>query len=225
MKAGVDIFTQASFKGEKSSYGVGSYEFHESFTQQELIGRTFYIIQSQSKDGKRYALDKSGDDNAGATFHLWEWSKDNWNQIFTMLSNGCIKNVKTGLVMDVSGGNFKDGVSIISYPQNNGENQLWTYDSSMKMLKLKNKPFALNLHNNELKNGGKINIWTLDGHESQKWDIQLCDIKDGFRARETFALRFYNPVAALNDGHEAFNRYFALSGYISLTERGAIRWS
>lgn len=208
MNPKVEIFAEKKFKGKNTFYSEGTHEMKETFTQQELIGRTFYIILSQTKDGKKFALDKSGSDESAAKYHLWQWEKDNLNQIFTMLSNGTIKNVKNGLAMDVVGGEFKDGTLIQNYPQNNTEAQLWSYDSNTKMLKAKNKPFVLNLHNNEIKNDGKINIWSPNGHESQMWNIQLCEIKDNFNARERFALRFYNPVPSFNEKQEAYDSRF-----------------
>lgn len=208
MKPKVEIFPEKDFKGTSKFYNEGTFDNKESFTQNDLVGRTFYIILTQTKNGTKYALDKSGTDTTGGKYHLWTWSKDNLNQIFTMTPNGTIKNIKNDLAMDVINGTFKDGNGIQNYPSNNTDAQLWTYDSNTRMVRLKNKPYTLNLHNNEVKDGGTINIWTPNGSVSQMWSIQLCDIKDNFGLGERFALRFYNPVPSFNGKTEQFNSRF-----------------
>ena len=214
----VDFFSEPDFKGKQlTSTAFGKYKFaypdkKESFTQQELIGRTFYLIQVNNANGKEWALDNGGSNKQGGLFHLWEWSKDNINQIFTMLPNGVIKCMGNTMTMDVIGGNFKNGTRLHLYPQNNTDAQLWTYDSNTRMLKLKNRNFCLNLHNYEFKNGAILNIWEPNGHESQMWTVKLCEIKDGFTSNpnvESFVIDFRRPFFNLMQQREQFNTCMA----------------
>ena len=205
MKPRVNVYPEKDYKGlVKVLMDEGRHSLKESFTQNELIGKTFYIIHPVKKNGKEYAVDNGGSNKQGGKFHLWEWSKDNINQIFTMLSNGVIKSVGNSLVMDVISGSFKNGTQIHNYPQNNTAAQLWTYDSNTKMLMVKDKQFCLNIHGYDIKNGGTLNIWEPNGHESQMWDIRLCEIKDGFSPRESFKIHFPNALS-LTGQRETFN--------------------
>lgn len=205
MRPRVNVYPDKNYKGKvKVLQDEGVHSLKESFTQNELIGKTFYIIHPIKKGGKEYAVDNGGYDKQGGKFHLFEWSKDNINQIFTMLSNGVIKNVGNNLVMDVINGQFKNGTQLHNYPQNNTAAQLWTYDSNTKMLMVKGKPFCLNIHGYDIKNRAVLNIWTPNGHESQMWDIRLCEIKDGFSPKETFKIDFSN-LLDLSGQRETFN--------------------
>lgn len=209
MNPRVDIYSEPNFEGKQTTFqSEGKRTLKESFTQNELIGRTFYIIHPIKVNGKEYALDNSGANKQQAYFHLWEWSKDNMNQIFTMLNNGVIKCVGNNYVLDVQSGNFSNGARLWCWPQNNTDAQLWTYDSNTKLVKLKNRPFCLNIHNYTLNNGALLNIWELNGHESQMWDIRLCEIKNGFAARETFVVNYGTPMNLLKQ-RETFNTCMA----------------
>lgn len=178
MNPRVICYNEKNLKGDHVEYeGEGAHGVREAFTQSDLIGKQFYIIHTKKVGNKEYALDKSGDDKKGTKFHLWTWDKNNMNQIFTMTSNGTIKSVKTGLALDVNGGNFKNGTSLISWDVNNGPNQMWVYDSNKKTLSVKDKNFNLNIHNYNVKDGAELNIWEPNGHESQMWDIRLCEVK------------------------------------------------
>ena len=199
MKPRVEVYPEKNYKGEAKFYTEGTHEIKESFTQNELVGRTFFIISSKlGSGGKKYAVDNGGCTGQKCYYHLYEWGKTNINQVFTMLSNGVIKSVGNGLVMDVQDGKFQNGQRVWNYPQNNTEAQLWEYDSNTKNLKLKGKNFVLSIDSNKMENRSKLWLWAPDGNIAQQWDIQLCDVKDNFMARERFALRFYDPVPSFN---------------------------
>ena len=46
MKPRVEIYPDKSFKGTPKFYSSGTHELKESFTQNELVGKTFFIINS-----------------------------------------------------------------------------------------------------------------------------------------------------------------------------------
>lgn len=203
MKPRVNIYPNKDRKGDsKVLIDEGKHSLLEAFTQSELVGRTFYLIHPVKKNGQEFALDNGGTNKQGGVFHLWTWSKDNMNQIFTMLPNGVIKCVGNTMVMDVINGNFTNGTQLHNYAQNNSDAQLWTYDSNTKLLRLKNKPFVLNIHNYDVKDGGVLNIWEPNGHESQTWDVRLCEVKEGYYVN---ALRVsYRENYSLNHQAESF---------------------
>ena len=215
MKPRVEIYPEKNYKGNAKFYSEGTHEIKESFTQNELIGKTFFIISSKLGSGdKKFAVDNGGCTGQKCYYHLYEWSKTNINQVFTMLTNGVIKSVGNGLVMDVQDGKFQNGQRVWNYPQNNTTAQLWEYDSNTKNLKVKGKNFVLSIDSDKMENKSKLWLWAPDGNIAQQWNIQLCDVKDNFMARERFALRFYDPVPSfdsLNKGSktEKFtNRFY-----------------
>lgn len=195
------FYPEKNFKGEETKLSKGEYLIDkENFTQNELIGKTFYIISSKlSNDGEKYAIDTGGYsgncDGNNCFYHLWKWDKTNQNQIFTMLKNGVIKNIANGYVMTVN--NFENGEKLRNYPENDKEGQLWSYDSKTRYLKVRDKDFIVGIAGDEIKNGSSLVLWEPNGDVAQLWNIQLCDIKDNFKARERFALRFYDPVPSM----------------------------
>lgn len=215
MKARVEVYPEKNYKGTAKFYSEGTHEIKESFTQNELIGKTFFIISSKlGSGGKKFAVDNGGCTGQKCYYHLYEWNKTNINQVFTMLTNGVIKSVGNGLVMDIQDGKFQNGQRVWNYPQNNTAAQLWEYDSNTKNLKVKGKNFVLSIDSDKMENKSKLWLWAPDGNTAQQWDIQLCDVKDNFMAWERFALRFYDPVPSfdsLNKGSktEKFtNRFY-----------------
>ena len=212
MRPRVEVYPEKNYKGNPKFYSEGTHEIKESFTQNELVGRTFFIISSKLGSGnKKFAVDNGGCTGQRCYYHLYEWGKTNINQVFTMLSNGVIKSVGNGLVMDIENGTFRNGQRVWNYPQNNTAAQLWEYDSNTKYLKVKGKNFVLSIDRDKMANTSKLWLWAPDGGIAQQWDIQLCDVKDNFMARERFALRFYDPVPSfdsLNEGAEKFTDRF-----------------
>lgn len=171
---------------------AGEHDLSSQITNDNLIGSTFYIIH-EADNGTTWAIDSTSSATSKVRLVINEWDKNNIDQVFTMSDNGTITNVGNGFVIDVSGASFADGTSVINYASNNTVAQLWTYNSDAQTFSVNSGSHVLNNHNYVLENDSELNIWSVNGHASQRWVPKMCSVTETFkpslmtRARESFS--------------------------------------
>ena len=86
-----------------------------------------------------------------------------------------IKSIRSGLVMDVSGGGKTEGTNIIQWTANGGLNQQWKFESLgngyYKITSVLNPDYSLDVNGGGAANGTRVIQWTYHGGINQQWKI------------------------------------------------------
>jgi len=124
---------------------------------------TFYIRSKLNG----LVLDVKGESkSSGADIITWSM-KGSDNQKWKFESDGVIRSVSSGLVLDVKGG--ASGVDIIQYTYNGGPNQKWLWDGIHIISKMNGK--YLDIKGANQKTGGDIIIWQPNNGKNQEWEL------------------------------------------------------
>ena len=127
-----------------------------------------------------------------AVVQLWEYNGSEAQQWIPEWINGNtlkLKNVASGLYLDVEGGIGENGRKVQAYTGNNTNAQKWIirqtdmadyhpdYIRPAEFVSLANQKLVLDNDGNKNINGNKIQIWEAYHNEAQKWSI--VDLSNG----------------------------------------------
>ena len=158
-----------------------------------LIGKKFYLVHDRTdSNGKMYAFDNRAKVVAGTEFYMYEWTKGNSNQLFTINEQGQIKCVNGNVVLDVQG-KIDNGAKLVEGNPSDSANQQWGYDVQRHNLYINsNKSFCINAPNDSIKNTGAVRLFNCgDCQESKFWIV----FEDG----TTFNQNFVPKTDVTND--------------------------
>lgn len=144
----------------------------------EFIHQDYYY-QIQSKKSGKYLDINNNSLSDGTLLHQWDLSSgDNQKWRFEYAGNGYYKiRVKhSGKVLDVTDSQQHDGADIIQFLDKGTDNQLWkiTYTGEGDYIiqaKHSRKALDLNLASDFNANGVKVQQWTPNAGDNQKWKL------------------------------------------------------
>ena len=149
------------------------------------MGNGYYSLEPACARGK--ALDKGG---TNGTIHLWEYSKDNYNQLFKFSAGvnnadiGSDFNAKIVKGTQAFYENSSDDVVLKEFSESNNR-FIWNFkrnsDGSYTVTNLNDKK-ALDCNDWGKENGANIGVFDSYGSTAQKWNIY--DVDKGFYVLE-----------------------------------------
>ena len=117
-----------------------------------------------------------------------------------------LKNVNSGLVLDISGGE-KSGHKLIQYWENRGSNQVWNYYQYDHTLRSYYKELCVDVSRANIVDGAKMIAYRHHGGSNQGWDLVEQEEREGRRQiiynRYDNSRNFIN--VRMNDMHNTMN--------------------
>jgi hypothetical protein len=155
-----------------------------------------FLIQVAGNPG--LVLDVAGGSTAdNAKLIIWG-PNGGENQKFK-IKGTTIKSVKSGKVVDASGG-LKQGAGLIQYGAHGGPNQQWAYDAGTKTIKSTTQNLVVDVKGGNLKPGGEVIVWPPNNGPNQKWEL-IPVAKAGKQAKisGTFLIQIANNPGLVLD--------------------------
>lgn len=130
-----------------------------------------YVIESDVN--RKFCLDA---EKNGTNIQIWnEYKTRQQKFVLEYVSNGYyrIRNVKSGLMIDVKSGKAKNHQNIQQYAWNATKAQLWkpvkNADGSYTFVSALNKLYVLDLSGGNASNGRNVHLYKANGTAAQKW--------------------------------------------------------
>lgn len=149
-------------------------------SSQEVIKSGVYFIQSQSN--RKYVLDiKSGSKDNKANVQLYKKNETIAQAFEFKYDNGyyTIKNLGSGKMLDVSGGEYMPGTNVWQYASNGSKAQKWkalvNEDGSYTFISVHNG-MALDISGGKILSGSNIQVYMPNNSQAQRFQLEKADI-------------------------------------------------
>lgn len=167
-------YTGGSSNGGSFLNGFGSSNYTTVDTSRN------YQLEPLCAGNKVVDVNGWGRDN-NTNIQIWERGKTQENQTFQPISCGngyyVLKDVNSGKVLDICGGNAYDGANVILYEYHGGANQQWRFiykgkENGHNWYELESKVngnYCLDVNGASSSNGANVQVWSRNGTSAQKF--------------------------------------------------------
>ena len=142
--------------------------------------KKYYIVSRKNRDFVLGIKDFSNENRAQVVLQTIKsraesqlWTKEPHNAFGFI-----IRNVNSGLVLDISGGE-KNGHKLILYPKHGGNNQIWNYSASDFTIRSYSKDLCVDISRGDIAEDAKIIAYRHHGGINQQWDFVEQEDKEG----------------------------------------------